>query len=135
MRGCVSVASVSNTTSPRCVAYFLLTGELVFGAANRMTLLMQHAQEEPVPPSHRTELHIPREIDEFVLACLRKDPKRRPASAEELLQMARMCKTADLWDQRAAGKWWEVHLPNLVTPAKATRQPRTSERWEAQPKR
>jgi len=65
---------------------------------------MQYAQEEPVPPSHRTELHIPREIDEFVLACLRKDPKRRPASAEELLQMARMCKTADLWDQRGGPK-------------------------------
>ena len=88
-----------------------------------------------MPPSHRTELQIPREVDEFVLACLRKDPERRPASAEELMQMATICKTADLWDQREARKWWEVHLPNLVTPAKATRQPRTSERWEAQPKR
>ena len=78
---------------------------------------MQHAQEEPVPPSHRTELHIPREIDEFVLACLRKDPKRRPASAEELLQMASACKTADLWDQGTARKWWEAHLPHLAMPA------------------
>jgi len=103
-----------------CVAYFLLTGERVFGAANMMTVLMQHVQEEPMPPSHRTELQIPREVDEFVLACLRKDPKRRPASAEELLQMASACKTADLWDQRAARKWWEAHLPHLATPAKAS---------------
>jgi eukaryotic-like serine/threonine-protein kinase len=102
-----------------CVAYFLLTGERVFGATNMMKVLMQHVQEEPTPPSHRTELQIPREIDEFVLACLRKDPNRRPASAEELLQMASTCKTADLWDQGTARKWWETHLPHLASPAKA----------------
>jgi serine/threonine-protein kinase len=102
-----------------CVAYFLLTGERVFAAANPMKVLTQHVQEEPMPPSHRTELQIPRGVDDFVLACLRKDPKRRPASAEELLQMASTCKTADLWDQRAARKWWEAHLPHLATPAKA----------------
>jgi serine/threonine protein kinase len=82
-------------------------------------VLMQHVQEEPMPPSHRTELQIPHGVDEFVLACLRKDPKRRPASAEELLQMASTCKTADLWDQEAARKWWETHLPHLASPAKA----------------
>jgi len=102
-----------------CVAYFLLTGERVFGAANMMTVLMRHVQEEPMPPSPRADLQIPREVDEFVLACLRKDPKLRPASAEELLQMATACKTADLWDLRAARKWWKAHLPHLATPAKA----------------
>jgi len=84
-----------------------------------MTVLMRYVQEEPMPPSHCAELQIPREVDEFALACLRKDPKLRPASAEELLQMASACKTVDLWDQRAARKWWEAHLPHLATPAKA----------------
>ena len=102
-----------------CVAYFLLTGERMFGAANKMTVLMRHLREEPMPPSQRTKRQIPREVDEFVLACLRKDPKRRPASAEELLQMACVCKTADLWDQQAARTWWEANLPHLATPAKA----------------
>ena len=102
-----------------CVAYFLLTGERVFGAANMMTVLMRHVQEEPMAPSHRTEQQIPREVDEFVLACLRKDPKHRPASAEELLQMAVTCKIVDPWDQRAAREWWEGYLPHLATPAKA----------------
>ena len=102
-----------------CVAYFLLTGERMFGAANKMTVLMQHVREEPMPPSQRTKQQIPREVDEFVLACLRKDPKCRPASAEELLQMASACKTADVWDQQAARTWWEAHFPQLATPAKA----------------
>ena len=107
-----------------CVAYFLLTGERVFGTDNTIKVLMKHVHEEPIPPSHRTELQISRGVDDFVLACLRKDPKRRPASAEELIHMASNCKTLDLWDQRAAQQWWEAHLPHLATSLKTN----TSER-------
>src|SRR5262249_55630973 len=72
-----------------CVAYFLLTGHLVFDADSTMKMLLQHVNAAPIPPSQRTELTIPREIDELVLACLEKDPKKRPQNAEELLRMAR----------------------------------------------
>ena len=48
-----------------CVAYFLLTGQLVFEADTPMKMLLQHVQAEPVPPSQRTELPIPPEIDEL----------------------------------------------------------------------
>jgi len=99
-----------------CVAYFLLTGQRVFGAENPMKLLMQHVQDEPIPPSRRTEQQIPREIDDLVLACLHKDPKRRPHNAEELFDMACDCRTPDAWNQRAAKGWWEAHLPQLTRP-------------------
>ena len=69
-----------------CVAYYLLTGQLVFEADTPMKMLMQHVQAGPVPPSQRTELPIPRELDELVLACLEKDPHKRPQNAEELLR-------------------------------------------------
>ena len=65
-----------------CVAYYALTGQLVFEADTPMKMLLQHVQAEPIPPSQRTELPIPREIDELVLACLQKDPNKRPQSAE-----------------------------------------------------
>ena len=103
-----------------CVAYFLLTGERVFHAESQMKLLMQHVNDEPIPPSRRTEQAIPREIDDLVLACLRKDPNRRPRSAEELGRLASGYKTANAWDQQAAKKWWEAHLPQLTTPATVT---------------
>jgi serine/threonine-protein kinase len=103
-----------------CVAYFLLTGERVFGAESQMKLLMQHVHDEPIPPSRRTEQAIPREIDDLVLACLHKDPDRRPHSAEELGRLASGYKTANTWDQQAAKKWWEAHLPQLTTPATVT---------------
>ena len=102
-----------------CVAYFLLTGERVFQAESQMKLLMQHVNDAPIPPSRRTEQPIPREIDDLVLACLHKDPNRRPHSAEELGRLA-SGQMANAWDQQAAQRWWAAHLPQLMTPATVT---------------
>jgi serine/threonine-protein kinase len=96
-----------------CVAYFLLTGQLVFEADTPMKMLMQHVQARPVPPSHRTELKIPRELDDLVLACLEKDPEKRPQDAEVLFRMACGCRNSETWDQAAAQAWWGTHLPEF----------------------
>jgi serine/threonine-protein kinase len=103
-----------------CVAYYLLTGQLVFEADTPMKMLMQHVNAEPVPPSQRTELPIPRELDQLVLACLQKDPRNRPQHAEELLQLAQSCTTCRTWDQEAARRWWLTHLPDLTGPLTLT---------------
>jgi serine/threonine-protein kinase len=99
-----------------CVAYYLLTGQLVFEADTPMKMLMQHVQTPPVPPSERTELPIPRELDDLVLACLNKDPRKRPQNAEELFAMAWQCRSCEDWNQPSARTWWEAHLPELCGP-------------------
>jgi eukaryotic-like serine/threonine-protein kinase len=99
-----------------CVAYYLLTGQLVFEADTSMKVLMQHVHAQPVPPSQRSELPIPRELDDLVLACLQKDPDRRPQNAWELFQMACGCRTCDGWTQDHAKSWWTTHLPELTRP-------------------
>jgi serine/threonine-protein kinase len=99
-----------------CVAYFLLTGQLVFEADTPMKMLMQHVHARPVPPSQRTELRIPRELDDLVMACLEKDPAARPQNAEELFRMACGCKTCETWGQANARTWWQTHLPDLTGP-------------------
>jgi eukaryotic-like serine/threonine-protein kinase len=99
-----------------CVAYFLLTGQLVFEADTPMKMLLQHVQAAPIPPSQRTELPIPPEIDEFVIACLQKDPNKRPQSAEILLKMACGCKSGDSWSSDLAQAWWDKHLPEFTGP-------------------
>jgi serine/threonine-protein kinase len=103
-----------------CVAYFLLTGHLVFEADTPMKMLMQHVHAKPVPPSQRTELRIPRELDELVLSCLEKDPMARPQNAEELFRMAVGCKTCETWSQANARSWWQTHLPDLTGPLTVT---------------
>jgi serine/threonine-protein kinase len=103
-----------------CVAYFLLTGHLVFEADTSMKVLMHHLNTAPIPPSQRTELPIPRELDELVLACLQKDPARRPQNAGELFRMAYNCRTAEGWNADAAEAWWQAHLPELTGPLAVT---------------
>jgi serine/threonine-protein kinase len=108
-----------------CVAYFLLTGELVFQADTSMKMLMQHVQAEPIPPSQRTELHVPRELDDLVMACLQKDPKKRPQNAGELFRMVCHCRAHDDWTPDHAEQWWKAHLPELTGPLEVStsRQP------------
>jgi serine/threonine-protein kinase len=98
-----------------CVAYFLLTGHLVFEGDTPMRVLMQHIQSVPVPPSQRTEVPIPRELESLVLACLEKDPNKRPQDAEQLYHLA--CGySCDRWTGDIAKTWWERHLPEFTGP-------------------
>jgi serine/threonine-protein kinase len=99
-----------------CVAYYLLTGQLVFEADTPMKMLMHHVQSRAVPPSQRTELRIPRELDDLVMSCLEKDPNRRPQNAEELFRLACACTSCETWSQEAASLWWQTHLPDLTGP-------------------
>ena len=99
-----------------CVAYYLLTGQLVFEVDTPMKTLLRHVQEKPVPPSMRTELQVPKELDDLVMACLEKDPDDRPHDAQALFRMACGCRTCETWDAERARSWWETHLPDLTGP-------------------
>ena len=67
-----------------CVAYYLLTGELVFAGETAVQTALLHVSQPAVPPSHRTGNPIPTELERLVLACLAKQPADRPQSASEL---------------------------------------------------
>jgi serine/threonine-protein kinase len=97
-----------------CVAYYLLTGQLVFEADTPMKMFLQHMQAAPIPPSMRSELRIPREVDELVLACLEKEPSKRPQNAEEVMRMIRRCRSAQGWDGDSARAWWQTNLSELT---------------------
>jgi len=94
-----------------CVAYWLLTGYLVFEAGNPMALVAKHLHEQPVPPSQRTEMEIPADLEEVVLDCLRKEPVDRPGSAEELADRLSACDVA-AWTQQDAKRWWQLRFPH-----------------------
>ncbi|HEY6573161.1 MAG TPA: serine/threonine-protein kinase, partial [Candidatus Eisenbacteria bacterium] len=61
-----------------CVAYWLLTGRLVFEADSAVRMMLQHIKSEPVPPSQMTEINVPPELDRLILECLAKNPDERP---------------------------------------------------------
>jgi serine/threonine-protein kinase len=99
-----------------CVAYYLLTGSLVFEADTPMKMFVHHLQTPPVRPSLRTELPISQALDDLVMACLEKDPLRRPDDAEGVLRVLAGCGAAGAWNNDAARGWWEKHVPELTGP-------------------
>ncbi len=97
-----------------CVAHWLLTGQLVFDGKSPMSILVQHVKEDPPTIASRTEVDIPRRLEEIVRACLAKEPGARPCSARELGdELADLASTLPAWTHTRAETWWRTNLPNL----------------------
>ncbi len=95
-----------------CVGYWLLTGRLVFEAKRVRDIVEQHVRLRPVPPSHRTELTVPRVLENVLLDCLQKEPGHRPASIHELRRQLDACEFPQPWTDERARRWWETHAPH-----------------------
>jgi serine/threonine protein kinase len=94
-----------------CVAYWLLTGKLVFEGSSAMEVMFHHARTPPPRPSSRVELPIPPLLEELVLQCLEKEPARRPASAEVVSDRLNAIPLESPWTAERAEQWWAVHRP------------------------
>ena len=94
-----------------CVAYWLLTGQAPFTADTSMGVLVHHARTQAAPPSSRSEMPIPDELDRVVLACLEKDPADRPQTAKDLSRRLRDIGNGDSWTEDRAREWWDLHRP------------------------
>jgi serine/threonine-protein kinase len=93
-----------------CVAYFLLTGQLVFEADNALQSITRRLQEKPVPPSQRTELPVPPDLDALVLACLAAEPSDRPPTAADLARRLAAL-SVPRWAEEEATRWWAARFP------------------------
>jgi serine/threonine-protein kinase len=73
---------------------------------------IKHAHQPPEPPSARTELPIPPDLDELVLSCLAKDRDCRPTSPRDLLERLEIVMLRQQpWTEARAREWWTMHLP------------------------
>ncbi len=93
-----------------CVAYWLLTGHMVFEAESPLKMLIQHIQAPPVPPSVRSGRTMPPALEQLVLRCLEKDADRRPASADDILAALEGLDLAPSWTHDRAREWWETNI-------------------------
>jgi serine/threonine-protein kinase len=105
------IDSRADIYSVGCVAYWLLTSDLVFRGDTPIAVMMHHAHTAPVPVSQRTELPIPPQLDQLILSCLEKDPARRPQSARELSRRLGEIPVTSPWTEERAFLWWSRHEP------------------------
>ncbi len=93
-----------------CVAYYMLTGRLVFDGVTPIETMARHLHDEPVPPSRRAEQPVPAELDRLVLACLAKEPEARPPGAAALARALGAIEV-EPWGEEQAARWWRANLP------------------------
>ena len=93
-----------------CVAYWLLTGSLVFEEKGATATILAHVRKNPVPPSQRSELAVPASLDRAILMCLAKEPAGRPGSGETLARILDRCEGVEPWTRDEAERWWSAHM-------------------------
>jgi len=98
----------SDIYSLGCVAYWLVTGKLLFEGESLKTAIDLFTQM-PKPPSERTLQPVLPDLDELILACLAKSPDDRPQSALELAKRLEACAGSKGWTQPKALQWWDEH--------------------------
>jgi serine/threonine protein kinase len=91
------------------VGYFLLTGGEVFSGRTVLEVCGQHLQVTPVSPSERLGQPVAPDLERLILACLEKDPARRPPSARAMVAALRACRDAGAWSEDDARRWLDQH--------------------------
>ena len=79
------------------VGYYLLTGQPLFEGDTFMEICGHHLHTQPTPPSERLKKSVPKDLEALILACLEKDPARRPANARVLARRLETCQDANGW--------------------------------------
>ena len=102
-----------------CVAYWLLGGRPVFTGENLYDVLSKHLRERPDPPSRHAPHALHPALDAVILACLEKEPDRRPGSARQLAQTLRSVPLDERWGDDEAEAWWDQAKLSHPRPAGA----------------
>jgi len=92
-----------------CLAYFLVTGRLVFEADDWERVKMAHVKNPVVPPSDRTDFDVPAEMDAVIMKCLEKDPDDRFQTIGKLAEALAAVPVEEPWTRARAKKEWTLH--------------------------
>jgi serine/threonine-protein kinase len=103
------------------VGYFLLTGEAPFLDVNPTNVMLAHIQKKPVPPSERSELGVPPDVEAIVMKALEKAPDARFATAAEMRAALRACRCFGEWTEARAAAWWQTRAPAEIAQSPASR--------------
>jgi len=96
-----------------CIAYWLLSGKLLFDKEEPMALLLEQVSTAPRPLAEVAAQAIPFELNDLVMQLLAKAPAARPASARDVIHLLRAVRLTpeQAWSTERAETWWILHHP------------------------
>ncbi|NUP09036.1 MAG: serine/threonine protein kinase [Polyangiaceae bacterium] len=91
-----------------CVAYYLLTGDMMFASNSSMSTMVAHMTKPPPSPRAKVKGWLPEELERIVLDCLAKDPSKRPPNAKVVVERLRAIDIPPehTWTPDRAEVWW-----------------------------
>jgi eukaryotic-like serine/threonine-protein kinase len=104
----------SDIYSLGAVAYYLLTGRLLFVKDTAMQTLAAHLYEPVVPPSRHNPTIDPT-IEAVVMRCLEKKPEDRYPDVAAPDRALSSCPGCGEWTQKDAATWWKAQGPKATT--------------------
>ena len=104
----VEVDGRADLYSLGCVAWWLLTGRLVFPTNDAMAALAAHMTHVPPPLRPLVKGTLPGELERLIVQCLSKNPAERPQSARALANSLRAIafESKELWTAERGQTWW-----------------------------
>jgi serine/threonine-protein kinase len=106
LKGSATVDSRADLYALGAVAFWLLTGKLLYPYTNPMEMVKAHLLEAPPLTSSASRFPIPKALDDLIASCLAKNPDSRPKSAGALADELLAIETADSWTRHDARNWW-----------------------------
>lgn len=89
------------------VAYYLVTGGPAVKGRTLVEVCAWHMYEKPEPPSARIGRELPKSLEDVILRCLEKDPKKRFQSADEVVEALDNATDVPAWTASDARTAWE----------------------------
>jgi serine/threonine-protein kinase len=97
-----------------CVAFWLLTGRLVFEKTNTFELAVAHATAQPPDIRAVAGRPIPEGLAALVMRCLAKDPGSRPSTVRKLSDLLAELELEGLWTEERRQEWWGTYGPRRL---------------------
>lgn len=89
------------------VAFWLLTGRLVFETDKPLVMVKMHLTEPPPRVSAHSTFQVPGALDSLIHDCLQKKPEERPSNVEVVRRRLEEIPLGKRWDRDRAEAWWK----------------------------
>jgi eukaryotic-like serine/threonine-protein kinase len=94
----------------------------VFEGGTVIEVCSRHLHAPPTPPSERLGRPVSETLSALILACLEKDPDRRPPSARAFIAALDACDVPP-WTDDQARSWWSSESARILARAAASEVP------------